>query len=420
MKERASRPDLLFLCHRIPYPPDKGDKIRSYHWLLALAASFRVHLGAFVDDPSDWAHRDKLEALCDSCLLLPLRPTFGKARSLKGLLTGEALSLPYYRDRRLNRWLGRVWRSHDIRHLVVYSSAMAQYVAGSPFDQARRVIDFVDVDSDKWRQYAEGKRGPMRWVYLREAARLETFDMSLARAFDLSLFVSSTEARFFRAALGVGSDRVTHVNMGVDSAYFDPGVEFDSPYPDGVRPIVFTGAMDYWANVDAVTWFVREVWPQIRTGESSVVFFIVGRNPTPDVEALAGDGVTVTGTVADVRPYLSNANAVVAPIRIARGVQSKILEGMSMARPVIVTTKGMEGIGAEDEREVLIADDADGFARQVLRVLAGGCAGLGAAARRLVRREYVWERSCRRLVRLVKGNVDSEGVPSDGVGRRIS
>ena len=413
MNERRSKPDLLFLCHRIPYPPDKGDKIRSYHWLLALAESFRVNLAAFVDDPADWVHRDKLEALCDTCLLLPLKPAAAKARSLKGLLTGEALTLPYYRDRRLNRWLGRIWRSRDIRHLVVYSSAMAQYVVGSPFDRARRVIDFVDVDSDKWRQYAQEKRGPMRWVYGREAARLETFDLSLARVFDLSLFVSPSEAAWFRERFDLGGARLTHVTNGVDSDYFDPRHGGESPYSEGACAVVFTGAMDYQANMDAVTWFVKEVWPRVRASKSRAVFYIVGSNPASGVKALEGDGVVVTGRVPDVRPYLHYGEAVVAPMRIARGIQNKALEAMSMARPVVVTTKGLEGIEAEDGTEVLLADDADEFARKVLEILSGVWPKVGDAARRLVRREYAWEESCSRFVRLVEG---AEPALSDASG----
>ena len=115
MPADQSGADLLFLCHRIPYPPEKGDKIRSYHWLLALAERFRVHLAAFVDDPDDWAYRDKVQSLCASALLLPLKPPSAKLRSLSGLLTGEPLSLPYYRDARLTRWLAGLGRSKDIR-----------------------------------------------------------------------------------------------------------------------------------------------------------------------------------------------------------------------------------------------------------------------------------------------------------------
>lgn len=420
MKAQASRPDLLFLCHRIPYPPDKGDKIRSYHWLLALAESFRVHLAAFVDDPQDWGYRDKVESLCASCLLLPLNPSLSKARSFAGLLTGEALSLPYYRDRRLNRWLGRIWRSNDIRYLVVYSSAMAQYVVGPPFDHARRIIDFVDVDSDKWRQFAQTRRRPMRWVYGREATRLEAFDLTIARAFDVGLFVSPSEAAWFRDRLGADGERVTHVSNGVDSDYFDPRLGGESPFPDGARAVVFTGAMDYWANADAVTWFTHEVWPRIRAGEPDAVFYIVGTRPAFGVQGLAGDGIVVTGTVPDVRPYLRHAQAVVAPMRIARGVQNKVLEAMSMARPVIVTTKGVEGIAAEDGRDLLVADGTAEIAAAVLEVLAGNRPRLGQAARRSVRRNYAWAKSCRRLVRLIEGGGGSPAALPDVPGRAHS
>jgi sugar transferase (PEP-CTERM/EpsH1 system associated) len=381
--------------------------------MLALAETFRLHLAAFVEDPDDWEHRDKLAALCHSCLLLPLKPSLRKARCLAGLLTGEALSLPYYRDRRLNRWLGRVWRTHEIHYLVVYSSAMAQYIVGPPFDRARRVIDFVDVDSDKWRQFARSRSGPTRWVYGREATRLEAFDLRIARAFDVGLFVSPSEAAWFRDRLGADGKRVTYVNNGVDSAYFAPGFGGESPFPDDARVVVFTGAMDYWANVDAVTWFAREIWPRIRSGEPHAVFYIVGSKPSSAVKELEGDGIVVTGRVPDVRPYLFHAAAVVAPMRIARGVQNKVLEAMSMACPVVVTKKGLEGIEAKDGHELLVADDALGFADTVLDLLAGSHTGLGDAARRSVIRSYAWEGSCQRLVQLVKGDEDLESAFQD-------
>jgi len=393
----------LFLCHRIPYPPDKGDKIRSYQWLMALSASFRVHLAAFVDDPRDFAHRDLLTSLCESLALLPLRPLAGRLKSLVGLVTGEPLSIPYYRDARLRRWVAKTWRGHDIRHLLVYSSAMAQYVPRTRFSRARRVIDFVDVDSDKWRQYAQGRRGPMRWVYGREAERLAAFDRALARDFDLCLFVSAAEAAWFRDHGGAAGGNLDHVRNGVDSAYFDPAQGGPSPYAAGVRALVFTGAMDYWANQDAVTWFAREVLPRVRAERPEVVFHIVGSRPSAGVTALAGEGVRVTGRVPDVRPFLHHAAAVVAPMRIARGVQNKVLEAMAMARPVVVTSKGLEGIGAADGEELLVADDAGAFVRQLGRALGGGCPGMGAAARALVVRDYAWEDSRRRLVDLVKG-----------------
>jgi sugar transferase (PEP-CTERM/EpsH1 system associated) len=404
----AAGRDLLFLCHRIPYPPDKGDKIRSYHWLRALASAYRVHLAAFVDDPADWVHRPQVEALCASCLLLPLRPAAAKLRSLMGLATGEPLSLPYYRDPRLARWLEELRSRRGIGRVVVYSSAMAQYAAKSEWAKARRVIDFVDVDSDKWRQYAQARRGPMRWVYAREAAKLETFDLAMARVFDASLFVSPVEAQWFRDRLGAGAERVTYVDNGVDAVFFDPGLAGSSPYPPGVRAVVFTGAMDYWANAEAVTWFCREVWPRVLAEEPRAVFYIVGSRPGEAVQALASEAVVVTGRVPDVRPYLGHADAVVVPMRIARGIQNKVLEGMAMARPVIVSSKGLEGISARHGQEVLVADEAEDVSRCLCDVLRHGAHGVGLAARETVRRDYAWEGNARRLLDLVEGGRNAE------------
>lgn len=413
-KARNERPDLLFLCHRIPFPPDKGDKIRSLRWLRALSGDYRVHLAAFVDDPADWAYREEVEAMCASCLLVPLNPLAAKLRSLRGLVTGEALSLPYYRDARVTRWLRALDARFDISYVFVYSSAMAQYALAQAFSGARRVIDFVDVDSDKWRQYAQGMSGPMGWVYAREADRLESFDLDVAHRFDASLFVSPAEADWFRDRLGSGGERVTYVNNGVDASYFDPGLECQTPYPAASPAVVFTGAMDYWANADAVTWFCREVWPLIRADLPRAVFYIVGSRPTPSVQALASDDVVVTGRVPDVRPFLSHAAAVVAPMRIARGIQNKVLEGMAMARPVIVSTKGVEGIPAQDRRDLLIAEGPEDFAGQVLKVLRTGAPGLGAAAREFVRRDYAWEDNGKRLLELVAG-AESPGALDSGI-----
>jgi len=412
MGKEVPRPHLLFLCHRIPYPPDKGDKIRSYHWLRALAGSFRVHLVAFVDDPADWAYQERVERFCASCSLFPLQPRAARVRSLMGLVTGEPLSLPYYGDFRVERRLVQLRETTPIAHVFVYSSAMAQYAMHPPLDGARRVIDFVDADSDKWRQYAAGLRWPMGWIYDREARLLERADRTVAEAFDVSIFVSAAEAAWFRDRVNLQEDRVTAVNNGVDTTYFDPQREYESPYPEGPRPVVFTGAMDYWANVDAVTWFAQEVWPRVSAQDPDAVFYIVGARPTAAVRALAGEKVTVTGRVPDVRPYLRHAAAVVAPMRIARGVQNKVLEAMSMAHAPIVTSKALEGIGAVHGRELLVADDSPQLAHQVLRVLDGACAALGPAARSFVRKQHSWHESCETLMRLVEGAEEAD-VPTD-------
>jgi sugar transferase (PEP-CTERM/EpsH1 system associated) len=405
-----SRPELLLLCHRIPYPPDKGDKIRSYRWWTALCERYRVHLGAFVDDPDDWVHAERLERACESLLLLPLPRRAATLRSLWGLASGEPLTLPYYRDRRMAAWVDERLDSGRVALALVYCSAMAQYVTGRSGLGVRRAIDFVDLDSDKWRQYAERKPWPIRWVYRREARRLGAYERAVARELDASLFVSPEEAAPLRAQVPEVAGRVGAIRNGVDTDYFDPAPPRPNPFPPGREAVVFTGAMDYWANVDAVVWLVREVWPRVRAERPQALLAIVGARPSPQVQALAGADCLVTGRVEDVRPYLAQAQVVVAPLRIARGIQNKVLEGMAMARPVVVTSLGLEGIPAEPGVEVLVADGAQAFAAATLAVLAGAHPGLGERARRRVAADFSWAEATRRLIATLTGAGGAEGL----------
>jgi sugar transferase (PEP-CTERM/EpsH1 system associated) len=393
--------DLLFLAHRIPYPPDKGDKIRSWHMLRHLAENWHVHLGAFVDDPADWAHAEVLRGVCADVCLRPLNPRIGKLRSLTGLATGKALTLPYYQDADLERWV-RAKLDAGIRAVVIYSSAMAQFVIHT--QGARRVMDFVDIDSDKWRQYAPTKAWPLSWLYKRESMKLLEWERRVAQAFDASLFVSEAEARDFRRLAPESAAKVGHFNNGVDTAYFSPDHSFESPFSTEGPALVFTGAMDYWPNADAVTWFAREVLPLVRKEVPAVRFYIVGSRPDAMVQGLAGEGVEVTGRVPDVRPFLAHAAMVVAPLRIARGIQNKVLEGMAMGKAVVATPQAMEGIAAQAGKEVVVAGDAGEQAEMVLRLLKEpGMAGeVGAAARQRVAADYTWAPNLARLDALLR------------------
>ncbi len=402
------KPHLLFLCHRIPYPPNKGDKIRSFHLLRHLSRNYRVHLGAFVDDAADWQHTDKVGQMCASCRFLPLRPLTGKLRSLSGLLSGEPLTLPYYRNADMAEWVQRLWREQAPDRIVVFSSAMAQYVSGGGFDDARRVIDFVDVDSDKWSQYADSKPAHSAWIYRREARRLEAYDLAIARAFDVSVFVSREEAALFRRLAGAAPPRVEHMVNGVDTDYFSPGLAFDSPYPPQRRVLVFTGAMDYWANLDAVSWFCENVMPLLLSRYPDLYFYIVGSNPTEEVKRLAGERVTVTGAVPDVRPYLRYAQAVVAPMRIARGIQNKVLEGLSMGRPLVVTGKGLEGIEAVPGEHLLVAGEADEFAARVSEILDMNRDAMGSAGRDFVCAANSWDASLARFSEFLESDTSDD------------
>jgi sugar transferase (PEP-CTERM/EpsH1 system associated) len=390
--------DLLFLAHRIPYPPDKGDKIRAWHLLEHLSRRYRVHLGAFVDDPEDWRHCDALRAICASTYFAGLNPLLGKFRSLAGLLSGDPLTLPYYRHAGLQAWVDAHLRG-GVDRVLAYSSAMARFAMKA--DQARRVMDFVDIDSDKWRQYAATKRWPLSWLYRREGERLLAWERKVASAFDASLFVSATEAADFRALAPESSARIGHYSNGVDADYFSPERDYANPYPRGVDAIAFTGAMDYWPNVDAVTWYAREVLPDLRRQRPNLLFAIVGSRPTAQVRELAASpGVLVTGRVEDVRPWLAHARVVVAPLRLARGIQNKVLEGMAMARTLVATPQALEGIAARVGEEVRCAGSAAELLRETLAALEGP--DLGAAARARVLNDFAWETALARVDRLLE------------------
>ena len=414
------RPVLLFLCHRIPYPPNKGDKIRSFHLLKHLSRDYRIHLGAFVDDPEDWQYTGELERLCASTRFLPLRPLQGRVRSLAALLRGEPLTLPYYRSPAMTEWVTSLLHREPVTAAVVYSSAMAQYLLGPEHRSLRRVIDFVDVDSDKWRQYAERKGWPMNWLFRRESRTLLAFDRRVARDFDSSLFVSSEEAALFRRLAPEVGERVAYYNNGVDIDAFSPNADHPNPYPQAERPILFTGAMDYWPNQDAVTWFAEQVLPRVTERFPDARFYIVGSNPGEGVTSLGSHPrVTVTGRVERVQPYIAHAEVVVAPMHVARGIQNKVLEGMAMARPVVTTAKGLEGIGARPDEEVLVADDARDFATAVSAVLDGAFPDMGARARERIIRDFTWEGALPLVDRLLDPSVSQGRHAAGEPGHRM-
>jgi len=358
---------LLFLAHRIPFPPNKGDKIRSFHLLRHLSKRYAIHLGAFVDDPDDWQYRDALKPYCASIKLLPLHSRRARLASLRGLLTGEALTLPYYRCRELKHWAADLAGSGKVTGGLAFSSAMAQFM---PAGLARRVLDMVDVDSDKWTQYAPTQRWPLSWVYAREGRRLAEWEARVAEDFDATLLVSHDEAALLQQRVPRARHKIGAFENGVDAEYFSPARDYPNPYSPDALGVVFTGAMDYWPNVDAVSWFAERIFPAVREAVPSAQFTIVGSRPTEAVLALARQpGVVVTGGVPDVRPYLAHAVCAVAPLRIARGIQNKVLEAMAMARPVVATAQAAEGIRAEAGRDFLLAQDEAGLAGAVIAQL---------------------------------------------------
>jgi len=402
--------DILFLAHRSPFPPDRGDKIRAFNVLKHLAVNHRVHLVAFADDPRDLESKDGLVPFTTSRTIL----WRGKSRPralAEALVQRRPASLTAFDNRAMHDAVTDLLGREPIETIYVFSGQMAQYVPAQT--RARLIMDFCDMDSLKFADYAKGSHGPMRWLMQREAKLLFQFECRVARHADASLFVSEAEADLFRERSGVTN--VQAVENGIDTDFFDPAAAFRRIDTTG-KLIVFTGQMDYRPNVEAVTWFAETVLPHIRVVHPDAVFVIVGRNPTAAVTALANqDGIRVTGEVADVRPWLDAAACVVAPLKIARGIQNKVLEAMAMARPVVASGPAAEGI--DHDGTILSGDTVAEVSDAVNGLLsdAHDAAAMGRKARERVQARYGWSARLAPLDVLIGWG--TKGVPPKAKGR---
>jgi polysaccharide biosynthesis protein PslH len=385
-------PEILFLVHRAPWPPDRGDRIRSWHMFEALTKLAPVHVAALADNATDAAiARDKMAPLCKS-LAIEVRNASRPAALAQAVLRGEPVSNRLFKNAALARHVHALVRGGGITHIVGFSGQMAQYLP-SGFD-GPALMDFVDVDSAKFATYAEDKRQPLHWVHKREARVLGAYEAAVARRVDASLFVSEAEAALFRSRSGLGADKVHAVENGIDTDRFDPSLAFESADTDKGPLAVFTGQMDYRPNIDAVRWFAADVLPLVRQQHPDAGFAIVGRAPSDEVRALAKlSGVIVTGEVPDVRPWLAAADVVVAPLLLARGVQNKLLEAMAMARPVVASAAAAEGIDAAAGEHLLVADDAASMGAAVGSLFddRATAASMGQAARAQMIARYGWD-----------------------------
>lgn len=378
--------DILFLAHRVPYPPDRGDKNRGFHILKHLATRKRVHLIAFADDPADMKRKSALARYTGNRSII-WRSNRQTLNGMSAVLTNRPMSLVAFDNAALRQSVEQLLARHAIDTIYLFSSQMAQYLPPNP--RQRVIMDFVDMDSAKFEAYSETAKGPMRWMLRREARMLQAHERQVAQRADASLFVSEQEAALFRQR--TGAERVHVVENGIDTEFYDPAATFKRIDAMGSL-ILFTGQMDYRPNIEAVTWFVETILPHIRVSHPQARFAIVGRDPTDAVKALGKQpGVTVTGAVADVRGWLAAASVVVAPLRIARGVQNKVLEAMAMAKPVVASAAAATGIDHRDT--IRVGASVGEIAEHVTQLLADPsmAADLGRRARAQVIARYSWE-----------------------------
>jgi polysaccharide biosynthesis protein PslH len=386
---------VLFLSHRIPFPPDRGDKIRSHHILKRLAALGPVHVATFADDDADHVEEAELAMVARSYRLVRrAKPLLVAGAS--SLLRGEPVSLPAFHSAELTRYVEQVLAGHPVGTIYVFSGQMGQYV---PDDFAGRVIvDFVDVDSAKFEAYAAEERGVVRWVHAREARLLRREEARLAARADASLLISAAEAALFASRLPPAERMVADIRVlgnGIDSDFFDPARSEPEPCLaalPGPR-LIFTGQMDYPPNIAAAQRLATRILPLVRQALPEATCHIVGRNPEADLLGLDGqNGVHVWGRVDDIRTWLAGSTMAVVPLEIARGVQNKVLEAMAMALPVVLSGGAANGIAGQHGREFMIADRDAEIAAEIVSLHRepARAKALGILARNFVVTQQGW------------------------------
>ena len=382
---------ILFLAQRVPYPPDRGDKITTYHEIRHLGRTHEVVVACLADGPDDLQHVDALRPLAAAIDAVALSHAGAHRRALAALMTGAPLTVAYFNQPQLHARVRARLQQQRFDAVLVYGSGMAQFVEN--VDHIPRIMQFADLDSQKWRQFARWSRPPSRWLYRLEARRLLRYERRLAARFEHSVVCTTAERKDFERL--IPGRPVTCVGNGIDLEYFAPRHMAKQP-----NSIVFTGIMDYLPNADAAVWFCRDVLPLIRARIPTATVTICGARPAPAVETLRQiPSVTVTGRVPDVRPFLRAASVAVVPLRMARGVQNKLLEAMAMGLPVVATSCAFNGVEAQPGVHALVADESEAFAAAVVRLLANDAlrTQLSQAARACMERNYRWETQLARL-----------------------
>lgn len=327
-------------------------------------------------------------------------------RAATSLAVGGSATEGLFRSPGLRNTLDKWTRDIKFDAVMVFCSSMVQYLDLPGLKNIRTVVDLVDVDSQKFFDYAVTARQPKKWLYQLEGRRLRKLERSLPSRVDAITLVSEAEAEIFRRVCP--NDKTVAVANGVDLEYFRPENDGANPWtalPEADRTnLVFVGALDYRANIDGITWFASEVWPLLRRELPELTLGLVGRNPAPCVQRFAAiPGIRVFGTVPDVRPYVAAANIVIAPLRIARGIQNKVLEAMAMSKPVICSPAALEGLTAEAGRDLLIADSAGQWQVAVRELLTARIKSdaMKVASRRFVEKSHRWDQNLQQASELL-------------------
>jgi sugar transferase (PEP-CTERM/EpsH1 system associated) len=415
---RGQRKRVLFLTHRVPYPPDRGDRIRGFHILQTLSKHFDVSLATVSDEPVTDEQWQVMDGLADRVAVQRINAKWGKIRGLTALALGGAVTPAYFYRRPLAKTIARWNAMQPFDAVVTLCTGMIDYArgiigsavrtisvhdeSGGPHSGPYHILDLVDVDSAKWAEYALNSGGPMRWVYAAESKRLRRIEAGEQDRLDAVAVVSEAEANIYRNEVG-DHPGLTVLRHAVDTEYFQP-------LPDsGSTPaanIVFIGVLNYKPNIEGIAWFVRNVMPLLRQRVPGVNLQIIGRHPSAEVVALGGEAnVRVIGSVPDVRDYLRAAVASIAPLQIARGVQTKVLEAMASGRVAVCSRGAAEGIHASHGEHLFICHSPAQWAETLERVIGDAALRrqVGNAARRRIEDVYPWQKCYEPLAEVISG-----------------
>ncbi len=387
---------VLYVCHRVPFPPKRGGKIRPFHMIRHLTEQGHdVVVASLARNADELTEAEGLRGHCRELMVEIIGNAAAGVRMLARAPSLQPSSFGYFWSPALARRIRESAQAAPPDLIFVHCSSVAPYVAG--LAATARIIDFGDMDSQKWREYSTQRRFPISLVYWLEAIKLERAERNLTGQFDLATCTTAAE---LGSLLSLGSKcEVDWFPNGVDAQFFAPVQDqYDR------NTIVFLGRMDYFPNQQGVTWFVGNVWPLLRTQFPSLQFQVVGADPPPHIRDLARiDGVTVTGSVADVRPYVQNAALTVAPLAIARGTQNKILESLAAGTPVVCSPRAAGGVDVVAGEHLLVADSPQEWCTAIGSVLAdsGKRTELAVAGRARVLSQHAWAASMKRLDGLI-------------------
>lgn len=402
--------NILYLAHRIPFPPNKGDKLRAFRQLEFLSRRHRVWCACFIDDPQDAKHVAALRHCCHHVGTVRLHRAAATLRGLVGLTIGRTMTEEFYASARMKRLIRNWYGEVSFDAVVAFSSSMASYALAVP--AARRVLDLCDLDSRKWHDYADASAPPIRHPYRTEARRLAIRERDWISRFTAATLITQRETELLPPEC---RSRVQVISNGVAL----PTMPTSAATPPSPNPVIgFLGQMDYKPNVDAALWFARQCLPAIRMRFPHAIFRIVGRRPTRAIRGLARlPGIEVTGEVADASAELIKFDISVAPLHIARGLQNKVLEAFAASKPVVTTSAVAESLEISAGQEALIADGAASFADAVVRLLRDPklAARTGAAGHQFVIRHHQWEKELTRFEMLVTGESETVSTSRDGL-----